>query len=639
MEETYLEDLRALVDMQTRLGDAGVAAADLRAIFRNADELLRRQTALTAKVVQACTSSDADADACATVCRVVSDSFAHYSLVYVPYVQRSSYCAEALQRYERSSRVQGELKAFCARAVAAPQRAVSTFADALTEPYRHLFRLKGALETVQDCTPPDTVQWTQLQRTVERCGGVIAQLDEATLQSEQVKALFFLRPIFPDDWPRIVTYCREYLFDGVLTVLAFHPADSSTTSTAGAAAVVDAPSESTSLSLSSSSSSSSSSTTSAAATGTGNEASGTEATTKAASEAATTETAVVEGPYRVHQTYHVFLFDDMVMFCACKKKGSAKHPLRMGACEPVQTLAAAHNACLQRGARFTLQCASGELELEAKNAAAMGEWLRVVARAAAHRQRTVVLGAPLEAVLARPSERHGAVPAAVERALACVEKYGLEREGIFRVATAKAEADKVRAMVDSGRLPHFLDPVGASVLVKQWLAALPVPLLHLRARPDAAWLDAPDDPAALRACVAALDRVASAALLRVAEVLRAVAAHSAANRMPAANLAIVFGVLLVPGAAADPHAAARASTVVQTLLTHFDTVFQDVRARELTRKTSLTSTRHCAAVARTERLRSLASSRYIATAPRAPAPEPLPSQPSFSSHPIPRNTP
>lgn len=323
----------------------------------------------------------------------------------------------------------------------------------------------------------------------------------------------------------------------------------------------------------------------------------------------------------------------MVMFCACKKKGSAKHPLRMGLCEPVHTLAATHNACLQRGPRFTLACASGELELEAKNAAAMGEWLRVLARAASHRQRTMVLGAPLEAVLARASERHGAVPAAVERALACVEKDGLAREGIFRVATAKAEADKVRAMVDAGRLPPFLDPVAASVLVKQWLAALPSPLLHLRARPDSDWLAAADDPAALRACVAALDRAPSAALLRVVDVLRAVAAHSAANRMPAANLAIVFGVLLVPGAAADPRAAARASTVVQGLLAHYDTVFQDVRARELTRKSSLSSTRHCAAVARTERLRSLASSRFAAHAP------PPAAQSSFSSHPIPRNKP
>lgn len=635
MEETYLEDLRALEDMQTRLGEAGagVAAADLKAIFRNVDELVRRQTVLTAKVVQACSSRDADA--CETVCRVVSDSLASYSLVYVPFVQRSSYCAEALQRYERSSRVQGELKAFCARAVAAPQRAVSTFADALTEPYRHVFRLKAALEAVQDCTPPDTVQWTQLQCTVERCGDAIAQLDEAKLQSEQVKALFFLRPIFPDDWPRIVTYCREYLFDGVLTVLSFHPAG---------APGADAPSEGPGSSSSSSTPpvSAAAETEAAGSEGHGAEAGSTAAT--AATEAATTTgegtgTAAGEGPYREHQTYHVYLFDDIVMFCACKKKGSAKHPLRMGPCEPVHTLAASHNACLQRGARFTLQCASGELDLEAKNAAAMGEWLRVVARAAAHRQRTMVIGAPLDAVLARASERGGAVPAAIERALACVEKYGLAREGIFRVATAKAEADKVRAMVDSGRLPHFLDPVGASVLVKQWLAALPVPLLHCRTRPDSAWLAAADDPAALRACVAALDRTASAALLRVAEVLRAVAAHSAATRMTAANLGIVFGVLLVPGTAADPHAAARASTVVQALLTHFDTVFHDVRARELTRKTSLSSTRQCAAVARTERLRSLASSRYIASARAAALEAPLPSQPSFSSHPIPRNRP
>jgi len=576
MEEAYLKELKQLEEMQTHLSDSslGIAANDLKAIFRNLDEITRHQT----KLVQSMQTASTEKNACIAVCRVLSASFGDRSSLYIPYVQRKSYCAEALSHCNKSSKVQKEITVFCARSALSGKSALASFEDALEEPYKHLFQLKSCLEHARDGVPPETEQWKQLNLTIDRCAGVIGQLDEANLQSEQVKALFFLRPMFHEDCKDIVTYCREFLYDGVLTVVSFTP--------------------------------------------------------RTEGEGSGNMSGI--GQYQEHRHYQVFLFSDILLFCEGKKKSSSKHPLKVIGREPVNMVSVSHNVCLQKSHRFTLKCRSGEMDLEAKNSDIMQEWIRSISRAVSNRQRTMVIGAPLGDVLTRTSERNYVVPSVIEHALQCIEKYGLEEEGIFRVARSKLELDELQNLVDSGRQPWFVDPILASLLVKRWLIALPEPLLFFKQK-DREWFAARRNPEELRTCVETLGKMRNSVLFRIVDVLKKVAANSSVNKMNVNSLSVIFGMIFFP--TKDPGYSNLSIETFQALLEHSDDIFKEIRANEITRQSSL-KTMH--KLQRMGRVTHNLGSEFGRTTPSTTsAPSSGKTSPAtnsgFMSHPIPRN--
>jgi len=239
----------------------------------------------------------------------------------------------------------------------------------------------------------------------------------------------------------------------------------------------------------------------------------------------------------------------------------------------------------------------------------------------------------------------------VEHALQCIEKYGLDHEGIFRVTKSKIEVDNLRTLVDCGRQPCFVDPVLASLLVKRWLSALPEPLL-LSKRTIQEWFDARGDPDTLRGYIEELGKMHNSVLFRIVDVLKQVADHSSVNKMTTNALSIIFGIVFFP--TTDPKQANLCTETFQFLLENSETIFKDVRASVLTRQSSLKSIHQRAKIERRERLRSIAACRYsgtFATPEQAAAVKPShQQQPSgggvlmtsksgeFLSHPLPRKT-
>jgi len=555
--------LKQLEGLNTRLGEAsiGVSPDDLRAIFRNLNDIIRHQT----KLVQDINTASSTDKPLVAVSRVLCTSFGDRSSAYVPFVQSSSSCTVALAKYNKNSKVQKEITIFCAQSALSGKNAVAGLEDALKEPYRHLFQLKSCLEHVRSGFAKGSEQWTAVNRVIDRCSGVISQLDEATIQSEQVKELFFLKQCFAkEDVGSVVSYLREFLYDGGVHVVSFTPAP-------------DHPSDT----------------------------------------------------FKVHQRYHLFVFSDELLFCLGKRKNSSqKRPLKIVSHEPIHSVVAAHNVCLQKSSHFSVKCASGDLELEVKNSERMQKWMSIITRAVLSRKRTLVIGASLSDLLQRPGERNNVVPAVIEHALQCIEKYGLEQEGIFRIARSQTELNELQRIVDSGRQPSFVDPVLASVFVKRWLTSLPQPLL-LTKRKDTEWFDVRDDASKLQMYVEELGRINSSVLYRVVDVLNQVAARQEVNRMSIGALSIIFGAVLFN--VTDPNLTVLSSETVQALLENADKIFTSVRASELTRKSSLKNFHRVRRMNRIDRS-DLTILRSMPT-PLSPTTKTS----SFTSHPLPRN--
>ena len=120
---------------------------------------------------------------------------------------------------------------------------------------------------------------------------------------------------------------------------------------------------------------------------------------------------------------------------------------------------------------------------------------------------------------------------------------GLRSEGIFRIAPAHAEFERVRAAVDRGETAPATHDVNVFArLIKVWFRELRPPLLNCVAR-DAvvrlADLDAGDAGAA-RAAFARVPEPNRSVLFWLLDLLLSVAAHVAHNKMTCKNLAIVL---------------------------------------------------------------------------------------------------
>ncbi|VDC02682.1 unnamed protein product [Peniophora sp. CBMAI 1063] len=258
------------------------------------------------------------------------------------------------------------------------------------------------------------------------------------------------------------------------------------------------------------------------------------------------------------------------------------------------------------GARFLLQAPSRR---------EMDRWVRVlgqVGRAAAQRRLTylgsepksriedhihdrpaagargpdAVFGVPLEALLRReyPSgPPEGAVPVFIERCIQEVERRGMGEVGIYRIAGANSEVNRLREQFNAGMWPVTAetDIYAICDMIKSWFRVLPEPVFPAYSYHDVVnAMKIEEFDARLtrtRIVVHALPRPNFDLLRRIIEHLDRVTDFEEQNQMTPDALAIVFSPNLLRAPDNDflmimanmPHT----NKLVKTLITNFHSIF------------------------------------------------------------------
>eukprot|EP00727_Mastigamoeba_balamuthi_P005939 m51a1_g1965 hypothetical protein (595) ;mRNA; f:1079424-1081327 len=171
--------------------------------------------------------------------------------------------------------------------------------------------------------------------------------------------------------------------------------------------------------------------------------------------------------------------------------------------------------------------------------------------------KTALFGVALEVALSRSSGLCPDVPDVVVKCARYVEAHGLAEEGIFRQSGGLRDIAALRNAFQAGDNPDIdavSDPHVVASLLKMWFRELPTAIMKARR--------APSDPPAAKAADekdrAAMPADARNAYERLVELpdshlmvlkflldlLAKVDAHSAENKMSAANLTIVFSATL-----------------------------------------------------------------------------------------------
>ena len=122
----------------------------------------------------------------------------------------------------------------------------------------------------------------------------------------------------------------------------------------------------------------------------------------------------------------------------------------------------------------------------------------------------------------------------------------LETEGLFRISATKRELDDIKAALDKGLNVVFSNYGAHTVagVLKMWLRELPEPFIPFKAcAPFIAAAQAPPDT--LKTLVKQLPPLNRRCLHKLMELLDATAKHADSNKMPAKNLGIVFGAVII----------------------------------------------------------------------------------------------
>ncbi|KUJ07371.1 RhoGAP-domain-containing protein [Mollisia scopiformis] len=200
-----------------------------------------------------------------------------------------------------------------------------------------------------------------------------------------------------------------------------------------------------------------------------------------------------------------------------------------------------------------------------------------------------VFGLSLEQLFERDGS---AVPMVVYQCIQAVDLFGLELEGIYRLSGTASHVTKIKAMFDNGKHNYaskvdFRDPANffhdvnsVAGLLKQFFRDLPDPLMT--AEQYGAFIEAAknDDDIvrrdSLHAIINSLPDPNYATLRALTLHLNRVQENSAANRMNASNLAIVFGPTLM-GANTGPNIqdAGWQVRVIDTILQNTYQIFDD----------------------------------------------------------------
>ncbi|KAG8534250.1 uncharacterized protein KY384_001094 [Bacidia gigantensis] len=194
-----------------------------------------------------------------------------------------------------------------------------------------------------------------------------------------------------------------------------------------------------------------------------------------------------------------------------------------------------------------------------------------------------VFGLSLDDLLKRDGS---AVPLVIYQCIQAIDLFGLEVEGIYRLSGSSTHVNKLKGIFDNDstqvdfRNPEafYHDVNSVAGLLKQFFRDLPDPLLtreHYQGFVDAARID--DSIMrrdSIHAIINALPDPNYATLRALTLHLNRVQEHSAANRMNASNLAIIFGPTLM-GSGPDVADAGWQVRAIDTILQNTYQIFDD----------------------------------------------------------------
>jgi len=454
--------------------------------------------------------------------------------MYVPYIEQVQL---AVQTFERTKKTNSKFAKFM-KAWKKRTPSVGTVPfdvpTLLVYPSHHLYKISNCMRELLNQTDPNGSSWLSLQKTVEAMGELLETLDFAKKQSEQMKRLENMNSKLPDE--KLVVGNRAYIQDGQLTVLA-------DTRMGGASHQPHPPPQPQ------------------------NAPPLPKTPTSGSAEPVAPNALLVP-----KQSYHLFLFNDILFIAPLPKKGEPADVFH--ACCRFKVDSSLSVSTVSKTS-FKLDSRGRSTTWEAQSAEACEQWISNFTRVISERAKTVVFGTPLVDIMKRPSERGRIVPSFLRRAVECVEQSGLKTEGVFRLSSEAVEFTRMCKALDAGRRPLFTDPLDAANFIKAWLRALPEPLLTTALHDK--WVQAVEkgNPT-LEECVQSLPQENRNVLEAVIHVLCEVADNAAVNKMGPTNLATLVGVGILEPPSDNPFSQA-GSAVVEMLITHYDEAFAQMK--------------------------------------------------------------
>ncbi|KXS15164.1 RhoGAP-domain-containing protein [Gonapodya prolifera JEL478] len=144
------------------------------------------------------------------------------------------------------------------------------------------------------------------------------------------------------------------------------------------------------------------------------------------------------------------------------------------------------------------------------------------------------------------------LPAVLIRCIQYVEDNGLTEEGLYRISASQSSVHRLKAEFDGGddvdipKMSELADPHTVAGCLKLYLRELPEPIIpqSLAKTLNAISPESATLKAQLISALSKLPRINLSVLSHLAIHLQKVSIQSEKNKMPASNLAIVFGVTL-----------------------------------------------------------------------------------------------
>lgn len=118
--------------------------------------------------------------------------------------------------------------------------------------------------------------------------------------------------------------------------------------------------------------------------------------------------------------------------------------------------------------------------ISSKEADTHQKWVEAVQSKCVNREPTKLFGVELNTVMARKREANNRIPAMLQKCIAYLDNYGLDKEGIFRISGDALEIEAYKQAFDSNVDVEFkagTDVHVVSSLMKLYLRELPEPLL------------------------------------------------------------------------------------------------------------------------------------------------------------------
>jgi len=284
------------------------------------------------------------------------------------------------------------------------------------------------------------------------------------------------------------------------------------------------------------------------------------------------------------QTYHLFLFNDMVMVTQ-KPQGVKLHEsynfLAAYPINKVVVLPVADSAEYKNTFRMNVEDTC-QMLWTASNDGQKNEWIEMIRNAVVNWCNTQVFGTSPETLMKRSADyEDGVVPHVFQDAMDYVEKEGLDKEGIFRISGNARTMEKIRLKLNTGHKVEYDSPFNAAVMAKQWLGSLPVPIMQPHLYDSWHEAAAPKDSEEcinkMIEVVKKMPKLSKFILYIVCDLCRKIVAKKSENLMSYQNLSIVFAPSLMRAPDSQEFSSTKRLDTLEKVLLLSDRIFPGVK--------------------------------------------------------------